>query len=101
MIGIKKVAEGGKTSRLLDDVQVGLWAATFLGFIVSLGLVVAGRQPGWHLVTFVGCGLLFQLLTLLQPSPLIGLVLVLATVRPRVVAESVRRALLEGPDPAR
>jgi hypothetical protein len=60
-------------------------------FVVSAALVIAGRRPARHLATFTAAGLLFQLLTLVQPSPFIGLVLVLATIRPGVVIRSFEK----------
>lgn len=88
LIGIDTLAEGGRLSPARDALQVTLWAVTFLGFVVSGVLVLVARQPGWHLMTFLGCGLLFQLLTLVQPSPFIGLALVVATIRPRLVVDA-------------
>ncbi len=73
--GVKMLAEGRQPSRLLDDLQVATWAMLFVGFVVSGVLVLAGYRPGEQLAAFVACGLLFQLLTLAQPSPLIGLLL--------------------------
>jgi hypothetical protein len=73
MQGIKMLAEGRKPSRLLDDLQVATWTMLFVGFVVSGVLVLAGYRPREQLVAFLVCGLLFQLLTLVQPSPLIGL----------------------------
>jgi len=58
---------------------------------VSGVLVVAGRGVPERLVTLTGCGLLFQLLTFVQPSPVVGLVLVAATIRPAIVRASYRR----------
>jgi len=91
MEGIKMIAEGRPPSVLRDDVQVGLWTILFIGFVVSGVLVVAGRGVPERLVTFTGCGLLFQLLTFVQPSPVVGLVLVAATIRPAIVRASYRR----------
>jgi hypothetical protein len=82
MEGVKALAEGRKPSAALANLQVGLWAALFVAFVFSAALVIAGRRPGRHLATFTAAGLLFQLLTLVQPSPLIGVVLVLTTIRP-------------------
>jgi hypothetical protein len=82
MEGVKTLAEGGKPSRIGDGVQVALWAALFVAFVASAALVLAGRSVGEHLVTFTGAGLLFQLLTLVQPSPIIGVALLIVTVRP-------------------
>jgi hypothetical protein len=91
MEGVKALAEGRKPSTVLDNVQVALWTALFLAFVVSAVLVIAGRRPARHLATFVGGGLLFQFLTLVQPSPFIGFLLVLATVRPGVVIRSYEK----------
>jgi len=91
MEGIKMLAEGRQPSVLRDDIEVSLWTILFVGFLVSGLLVVAGRRVSEHLVTFAGCGLVFQLLTLVQPSPIIGLVLVAATFRPAFLRASYRR----------
>jgi hypothetical protein len=91
MEGIKMLAEGRAPSALRDDIQVALWVVLFVGFVVSGVLVVAGDGVSRHLATFIGCGLLFQVLTLVQPSPIIGLVLVAATIRPAILRASYRR----------
>ncbi len=93
MEGIKALAEGRKPSAVRDGVQVALWAILFVAFVVSGALVLAGRNVGRHLVTFTASGFLFQLLTLTQPSPFIGVALLLATVRPDVVVRSYRQVL--------
>lgn len=79
MEGIKMLAEGREPSTGRDNLQVALWTLVFIGFLLSGVMVVAGRNVSVHLLTFTGCGLLFQLLTIVQPSPVIGLVLVAAT----------------------
>jgi len=91
MEGIKALAEGRKPSAVRDGVQVALWAILFGAFVVSGALVLAGRNVGRHLVTFTASGFLFQLLTLTQPSPFIGVALLLATVRPHLVLRSYHR----------
>jgi hypothetical protein len=91
MEGIKAIAEGHPPSPLRDDIQVGLWTILFAGFLVSGGMVLAGRGVAHHLVTFVGCGLLFQFLTLVQPSPILGVILVAVTIRPGALVASYRR----------
>jgi len=96
MEGVKALAEGRKPSAALDNLQVALWAALFVAFVVSAGLVIAGRRPARHLATFTAAGLLFQLLTLVQPSPFIGLALVLATIRPGVVIRSFEKVTGRG-----
>ena len=96
MEGVKALAEGRKPSAALDNLQVALWTALFVAFVVSAVLVIAGRRPARHLATFTAAGLLFQLLTLVQPSPFIGLVLVLATIRPGVLIRSFERVTGRG-----
>jgi len=91
MEGIKALAEGRKPSAVRDGVQVALWAILFVAFVVSGALVLVGRNVRHHLVTFTAAGLLFQLLTLTQPSPFIGIALLLATVRPHALLRSYRR----------
>jgi hypothetical protein len=76
---IKALAEGGKASTAVDTFQVVLWTALFVTFLASACLVIAGWRPLRFLATFIATGALFQLLTLVQPSPFVGLVLVLAT----------------------
>jgi hypothetical protein len=73
---IKSLAEGRGHSTARDNAEVVLWTATFVALVGSLVLVAAGRQPRRRLATFVAAGLLFQLLTFLQPSPYLGLPLV-------------------------
>jgi hypothetical protein len=77
MEGIKARAEEQRISKPADAAQVALWIVTFVGFIVSAALVLAGRRWRQRLITFVGAGLLFQLLTLVQPSLFIGVPLVI------------------------
>ena len=76
MEGIKARAEGRPVPAWRDDVQVALWAVTFALFVVSAILVLRGRAPGPHAVTFTAAGLLFAALTLLQPGVLLGTPLV-------------------------
>jgi hypothetical protein len=91
MEGIKAMAEGTPPSALRDDIQVGLWLILFAGFVVSGAIVLAGRSVSYHLITFAGCGLLFQFLTLVQPSPIVGVLLVAVTIRPAALVASYRR----------
>ncbi len=85
MEGIKARAEDRSVSTVLDDIQVLLWALTFALFVVSAVFVLEGRAWRWHTATFTAAGLLFGLLTLVQPSIWLGapmvLVLAAATVR--------------------
>lgn len=91
MEGIKALAEGETPSQVRDDAQVALWAMLFVAFVVSGGLVLAGRGVVHGLIAFTAAGLLFQFLTLVQPSPFIGAALLIATVRPGAIFRSYRR----------
>lgn len=77
MEGIKARAEDQPDSTVLDDVQVLLWAMTFVLFGVSAGFVLQGRGWRWHTATFTAAGLLFGFLTLVQPRIWLGAPLVL------------------------
>jgi hypothetical protein len=77
MEGIKARAEDRPVSERRDGIQVLLWALTFGLFAASAVLVLEGRAWRWHLGTFVAAGLLFALLTLVQPGVWIGVPLVL------------------------
>lgn len=78
MEGIKARAEGHHVSKAIDDLQVVLWAVTFFAFIATAALVLKGRDWRRRVVTFGVAGMLFALLTLVQPSVFIGVPLVLA-----------------------
>jgi len=69
---IKAHAEGQTVSDTADTVQVLLWCLTFVAFIASAVLVLMGRQWPRRLLTFAIAGLLFQLLTLMQPALVVG-----------------------------
>ncbi len=72
MEGIRARAEGRSVSEARDNVQVLLWVLTFALFLSSGVLVLRGRHWRWHAVTFTTAGLLFALLTLVQPSVFLG-----------------------------
>jgi hypothetical protein len=91
MEGIKALAEGRTPSQVRDGAQVAMWAMLFVAFVVSSVLVLAGRGVRHGLVTFTAAGLLFQFLTLVQPSPFIGAALLIATVPPDALLRSYRR----------
>jgi len=93
LVGIKALAEGRTPSQVRDGIQVAMWAVVFVAFVVSGALVLAGRGVRTCLLTFTSAGLLFQLLTLVQPPPLVGLVLLAATVRPGAVRRTYHRVL--------
>jgi hypothetical protein len=76
MEGIKMRAEDRPVSSARDNIQVLLWVLTFALFIGSGVLVLEGRGWRWHAVTFTAAGLLFAVLTLVQPSVFLGVPLV-------------------------
>jgi hypothetical protein len=78
MEGVKARAEGRRVSKTLDDLQVVLWAVTFGLFVASAVLVVRGRAWRRRVLTFTAAGVLFAILTLGQPSVLVGVPLVIA-----------------------
>ena len=77
---IKLLAEGGRPRPAMNNLQVLLWTVTFACFVASAALLLAGRRPARRLGTMLAAGLLFQLLTLVQPSPLLGLPIVIGLV---------------------
>ncbi|HXI55740.1 MAG TPA: hypothetical protein VNO55_06760 [Polyangia bacterium] len=76
MVSIKTLAEGGRLSGTADVVAVILWTVTFLAFVFTGGLVLVGGETVRWVVTFLGAGLLFQVLTLAQPPLWFGVPLV-------------------------
>lgn len=77
MDGVRARAEGRLVSERSDDAQVALWAVTFIAFAASAVLVLAGWRWRQRLAAFVAAGLLFQVLTLVQPSLFVGIPLVI------------------------
>lgn len=77
--GIRALAESRPIPRLRDDVMVALWALTFGNFLAAGVLVLAGKRWQRRLVAFVAAGLLFQVLTLVQPPLLLAIPLVIAS----------------------
>jgi hypothetical protein len=77
MEGIKTYAEGGRTSWGWDLAQLSTWAAAFILMLLSAISVLRG--PAWAeaLGTYIAACGLFQVLTLVQPSPLLGASLVI------------------------
>lgn len=69
-------AEDRPVSGTRDNIQVLLWVLTFALFVASSTLVLEGRGWRWHAVTFTAAGLLFAVLTLVQPSVSLGIPLV-------------------------
>ena len=74
--GIARLAEGAPISASQDVAMVVLWALTFMVFIASALLALFGQRWRLRLLNFVAAGLVFQVLTLGQPSLLLGVPLV-------------------------
>jgi hypothetical protein len=96
LIGLKQVAEGGSRERWKNDLQVMLWMIVFAMVVLSVGVVVAGRRWGRGVLAFLGTAGIFQVLTLGQPHPAIGVgltavagVLLFWAVRPSPGAQAV------------
>jgi hypothetical protein len=78
MEGIKTYAEGGRTSWAWDLAQLSTWAVALLLIALSAISVLRGSAWGEALATYIAACILFQFLTLMQPSPLLGLSLLVA-----------------------
>jgi hypothetical protein len=72
LTSIKELAEGGRPSTRADTVQVVSWTAVFAGALAAAVATLSVRRFGRPLAAFAGLGLLFQLLTFVQPSPAVG-----------------------------
>ena len=78
LLGIKQRAEGGPvTSETADVVQVMLWTLLFALAVTSAVLVFRRERWSRPLITFVAAVGAFEYLTLRQPSPWLGAVVVL------------------------
>ena len=75
LIGLSQVAETGRRARLWNDAQVMLWLVAFGMLAWSAWLVM--RRPSWRrpLIAVVAAAAIFQLLTLMQPPIVVGLLL--------------------------
>jgi hypothetical protein len=78
MTSIKALAEGRTPSPEWDALQVVLWMVVFGAFVTSGVVTVVARRPWRPVAGFVLLGLLFMLLTLVQPHPALGAALLLA-----------------------
>lgn len=74
--GIRGLAEGRPIARATDLAQLACWGATSVLFFTSGVLVLLGSRPWRRLAGFVAAGVVFPLLTLVQPSPVVGALLV-------------------------
>jgi hypothetical protein len=77
LLNLKGLAEGRLPSRHEEEATVALWTLTIL-FLLA-GLIETARRPAWTtpLAVAVLAALGFQVLTLLQPPLVIGVLLVL------------------------
>lgn len=77
MIGLKQLAEGSERGRLLNHVHVALWTIAFGLVVTAIGMVIGRR--GWQrpLAGLVAAAVVFQVLTLRQPSVTIGVLLII------------------------
>jgi hypothetical protein len=87
MTSVKELAEGGRPGTAQDTAQVILWTFVFAAFVTAGVLTIVARRPGRPIAAFITAGLLFQILTLVQPHPALGAALAgaaaLAIARPR------------------
>jgi chromate transport protein ChrA len=79
MIGLKQLAETGARSRRLNNIHLLLWTVTLAMFLAA-GLMVI-RSSDWRrpLLSFIAAAAVFQILTLGQPSLIVGVLLVAVT----------------------
>jgi hypothetical protein len=74
--GIKGLAEGRPISRASDAVQLFSWFVSFTLFIASAVLVLIGSSFPRRLLGFATAGIVFQIVTLVQPTPIVSILLV-------------------------
>lgn len=77
LIGIKALAEGRVIPAWSDNLQLLTWALSFLSLCAAAFLVVMGSAWQRHLAGVIASAGIFQVVTLLQPNPVLGIVLVL------------------------
>jgi hypothetical protein len=75
MTSVKELAEGGRPSADWDAAQVVLWFVVFAAFVATGVLALVQRRPWRSLAAFVLLGAMFQVLTLVQPHPALGALL--------------------------
>jgi hypothetical protein len=76
MVGIKQLVETGNRGRLSNHVLVALWLITFCVFLAAGVLVMRAKEWGRALAGFAVAGIVFQVLTFVQPPAPVGLTLV-------------------------
>jgi hypothetical protein len=75
MTSVKELAEGGRPSADWDAAQVVLWFVVFAAFVATGVLALVQLRPWRSLAAFVLLGAMFQVLTLVQPHPALGALL--------------------------
>jgi hypothetical protein len=75
--GIRGLAEGQPLSQARDVSLLSLWLLCAAALLASAVLVVLGRHWRRRLATFAAAAVVFQVLTLVQPEPMLGALLVL------------------------
>ena len=91
--GIQGLAEGRPISGLRDALQLFSWFGTFVVFVGAGVLVLLGSEFRRRLLAFAAAGVAFEVVTLLQPNPLLSVALVVAL--GALLWPSARRALGE------
>jgi hypothetical protein len=76
--GIRGLAEGRPIPLAKDYLQLLAWGATFSAFVISAVLVLIGSRPVRRLIGFAAAGVAFQIVTLVQPTPALSWLLVIA-----------------------
>ena len=70
---IRDLAEGrAPPTRLYDGALLCLWLTTFLTFLAAAVAVLLSSRWRRQLLVLIGAGIVFQVLTLVQPSLPIG-----------------------------
>ena len=72
MIGLKEVVESGARSRRVNHLHVVLWTVVFGVFAIALVRAFVTQHWPQDLALAVAAAFAFQLLTLRQPSTLVG-----------------------------
>lgn len=78
--GIRGLAEGRPVSKVRDGILLASWALAFAMFLAGALSVLAGARWRRALLLFAAAGIVFQLLTFVQPAAPLALLLVSALV---------------------
>ena len=78
LVGIKELAETGARSRRVNHLHVLLWTVTFGMFVWAAVLVVVRRDWRRPLAGVIAAAAVFEMLTLMQPSPVVSVPFVIA-----------------------